>query len=77
MGKVFWKNERSILKRMENQNVNKGGQVMKNAAKKVYRGLLFILFLAIMMLCTVLILAFLADPSLMLETIKQSFGIRS
>ncbi|WP_044640586.1 hypothetical protein [Risungbinella massiliensis] len=62
---------------MENQNVDKGGQVMKNAAKKLYRGLLFILFLAIMMLCTVLVLTFLADPQGMLETIKKAFGLNS
>lgn len=59
-------------KRMEN---DKGGQVVKSAAKKVYKGFLFIVFLAIMMLCTVLVLTFLAAPDMMLDTIRRAFGL--
>jgi hypothetical protein len=50
-------------------------EMVKSIAKKFYRGLLFIVLLAILMLCTILFITFLADPSRMIETIKGTFGI--
>ncbi|WP_156877485.1 hypothetical protein [Shimazuella kribbensis] len=49
--------------------------MVKSFAKKFYRGLLFIVLLAVLMLCTILFITFLADPSRMIETIKGTFGI--
>ncbi len=43
--------------------------------KSLYRGLLFIVLLALLMLCTILFITFLADPARMVETIKGTFGI--
>lgn len=60
---------------MQNENADKGGHVMKSAAKKVYKGLIFMIFLAVMMLCTILVITFLADPGMMLETIQKTFGL--
>ncbi|WP_168188584.1 hypothetical protein [Thermoflavimicrobium daqui] len=48
---------------------------MKTLIRKVYRGVFFVLFLSIMLLCTVLLLAFLADPTMMYATIKKIFGV--
>jgi hypothetical protein len=49
--------------------------MVKSFAQKFYRGLLFIVLLAVLMLCTILLITFLADPSRMIETIKATFGI--
>ncbi len=49
--------------------------LVKSMVKKTYRGILFLLFLSIMLICTVLIITFLADPVGMYEYIKSVFGI--
>ncbi|BCU81248.1 MULTISPECIES: hypothetical protein [Polycladomyces] len=49
--------------------------VVKSMVKSAYRGVLFILFLSVMLLCTVLLLAFLANPSLMMESVERAFGM--
>lgn len=43
--------------------------------KSAYRGVLFIFFLSVMMLCTVFLLAFLANPNLMMESVQRAFGM--
>lgn len=48
---------------------------MKSMAKKTYRGILFIVFLSVMLICTVLVITFLADPVGMYEYIKGVFGM--
>jgi hypothetical protein len=52
-------------------------RAVKTIVKKTYKGVLFLTFLSILLLCTVLLLAFLADPQAMYEFIKQTFGVRS
>jgi hypothetical protein len=52
-------------------------RAVKMIVKKTYKGVLFLTFLSILLLCTVLLLAFLADPQAMYEFIKQTFGVRS
>jgi hypothetical protein len=49
--------------------------LVKSVVKKAYRGMLFLSFLSILLLCTVLLLAFLANPELMYEAVKRTFGI--
>lgn len=49
--------------------------MVKSMVKKTYRGMIFIIFLSIMMISTVLLLTFLADPAAMLDHIKVVFGI--
>lgn len=49
--------------------------LVKSMVKKTYRGIIFLLFLSIMLICTVLIITFLADPVGMYEYIKNVFGI--
>jgi Na+/serine symporter len=52
-----------------------GLSVVKSMVKSAYRGVLFILFLSVMLLCTVLLLAFLANPSLMMDSVERAFGM--
>ena len=47
--------------------------MVKSLMRSAYRGLLFILFLSVMLLVTVLLLAFLANPSLMWESVREAF----
>ncbi|WP_164491655.1 hypothetical protein [Staphylospora marina] len=49
--------------------------VVKSVVKKAYRGALFLGFLSILLLVTVLLLAFLANPEAMYEAVKKIFGI--
>ncbi|MBN2910191.1 hypothetical protein JQC72_11830 [Polycladomyces sp. WAk] len=49
--------------------------VVKSMVKSAYRGVLFIIFLSVMLLCTVLLLAFLANPGLMMESVERAFGM--
>ncbi|MGA9173711.1 MAG: hypothetical protein WBZ33_07050 [Thermoactinomyces sp.] len=50
--------------------------LVKNVVRKAYRGVLFLSFLSILLLCTVLLLAFLADPAAMYDFIKHTFGLK-
>lgn len=52
-----------------------GLSVVKSMVKSAYRGVLFIIFLSVMLLCTVLLLAFLANPGLMMESVERAFGM--
>ncbi|SFS95740.1 hypothetical protein [Marininema halotolerans] len=49
--------------------------MVKSTARSMYRGLLIILILSFLLLSTVLLLAFLADPQLMWESVQQAFGM--
>gem|GEM_PF-2553406 len=49
--------------------------IVKSMVKKTYRGILFLIFLSVMLICAVLIITFLADPVGMYEYIKSVFGI--
>ncbi|QKG84085.1 hypothetical protein GXN76_06080 [Kroppenstedtia pulmonis] len=49
--------------------------VVKSTMRSMYRGLLIILILSFMLLSTVLLLAFLANPQLMWESVQQAFGM--
>ncbi|SEN01283.1 hypothetical protein SAMN05444955_104252 [Lihuaxuella thermophila] len=50
--------------------------LVKSMVRKAYRGVLFLSFLSIMLLVTILLVTFLADPQAMYELIKHTFGIR-
>ncbi|MGA8943157.1 MAG: hypothetical protein WB502_10630 [Thermoactinomyces sp.] len=50
-------------------------RAVKLMVRKAYKGVLFLTFLSLLLLCTVLLLAFLADPQAMYEYIKQTFGV--
>ncbi|MFD1422337.1 MULTISPECIES: hypothetical protein [Laceyella] len=50
--------------------------MVKTMVKKAYRGVLFLVFLSILMLVTVLLMTFLADPQAMYDHIRQTFGVR-
>lgn len=47
--------------------------MVKTMMRSAYRGLLFIMFLSFMLLITALLLAFLANPPLMFESVQQAF----
>jgi len=49
--------------------------LVKSMVRKTWRGILFIIFLSVMLICTVLFITFLADPVGMYEYIKMVFGI--
>lgn len=49
--------------------------LVKSMVKKTYRGIIFLIFLSVMLICTVLVITFLADPVGMYEYIKTVFGI--
>ncbi|WP_165875726.1 hypothetical protein [Hazenella coriacea] len=49
--------------------------LVKTVVRKAYRGVLFLAFLSILLLCSVLLLVFLADPQGMYEYVKQVFGM--
>lgn len=50
--------------------------IVKSMMKKTYRGLLFIIFLSIMLISAALLITFLADPVSMFEHIKEVFGLK-
>jgi hypothetical protein len=47
--------------------------MVKSMVRSAYRSLMFILFLSVMLLVTVLLLAFLANPSLMWDSVRAAF----
>ncbi|PTM58248.1 hypothetical protein [Desmospora activa] len=49
--------------------------VVKSTVRSMYRGLLMILILSFLLLSTVLLLAFLADPQLMWDSVRKAFGM--
>lgn len=49
--------------------------VVKSTVRSMYRGFLMILLLSFLLLSTVLLLAFLADPQLMWESVRKAFGM--
>ncbi|WP_175552267.1 hypothetical protein [Seinonella peptonophila] len=50
--------------------------LVKSMVKKTYRGMIFIIFLSVLLIGTVLLITFLADPMAMFEHIKQVFGLK-
>ncbi len=54
----------------------KGGRDSVGATRWVrsaYKGVLFIVILSLLLLCTVLLLAFIADPQGMWDSVRQAF----
>lgn len=49
--------------------------VVKSTVRSVYRGFLILFALSFLLLSTVLLLAFLANPQLMWESVQQAFGM--
>ncbi|SDW25557.1 hypothetical protein SAMN05444487_10274 [Marininema mesophilum] len=49
--------------------------MVRSTARSMYRGLLIIFILSFLLLSTVLLLAFLADPQLMWDSVQQAFGM--
>ncbi|PTX59379.1 hypothetical protein C8P63_11274 [Melghirimyces profundicolus] len=49
--------------------------VVKSTVRSMYRGFLILFALSFMLLSTVLLLAFLANPQLMWESVQQAFGM--
>ncbi|MBD1371792.1 hypothetical protein IC620_05390 [Hazenella sp. IB182357] len=50
--------------------------VVKSVVRKTYRSVMFLSFLSVLLLSTVLLLAFLANPQEMYNTIQSIFGIQ-
>ncbi|GGE18385.1 hypothetical protein GCM10011571_20310 [Marinithermofilum abyssi] len=48
---------------------------VKSTVRSMYRGFMILFILSFMLLSTVLLLAFLADPQLMWESVQQAFGM--
>ncbi|MDR6226437.1 hypothetical protein [Desmospora profundinema] len=50
--------------------------VVKSTVRSMYRGFLMIFILSFLLLSTVLLLAFLADPQLMWDSVRKAFGMQ-
>ncbi|MCS1351452.1 hypothetical protein [Mechercharimyces sp. CAU 1602] len=48
---------------------------VKSMAKSMYRGFFFLLLLSLLLLGATLLLAVLADPPLMYESVQKAFGM--